>query len=173
MNFIFKLRNPKLIFPIILFTILIVIVSISFGMLSKKKISINKIESQLKEFSTLTSDYLIINSVTDKFQKRLGMSNIDGVLQAVENVVQSIGLKEKLSSVKLSGQKKHTDFTEENAVIKMDKVSLNETINIFYKIENAPMGLLIKSCKMKKNFSDPDKFDITMDVAFLKKKKKS
>ncbi len=162
------MERKKTIVTIAGIALIITAILILFNALSEKKTALEKTERNFQAFKELVYDYQLIYNETQKFQKRLNMRSVNGVLQAVDDITSSIGLKEKLSSVKLGSQKKHIDFIEENVVLTIQSASLNELINLFYKMEYTPIGLLIKSCKMKKNFSNPDRFDITMDIAFIK-----
>jgi hypothetical protein len=43
-------------------------------------------------------------------------------------------------------------------------------INVFYRIENAPMVLTVKKATIKKSFENPELLNITMVLSFLKAK---
>jgi len=68
----------------------------------------------------------------------------------------------------LTGTKKIVDqMSEESAEIQMEKLNMSELINLFYKIENAPMILAIKKVAIKKSFENPELLDTTMSVSLF------
>jgi hypothetical protein len=82
----------------------------------------------------------------------------------------SVGLRDKVKTVKSAGKRELKEGTEEDADISIEKVSMNEMVNIFYKIENAPMILIIKKATIKKSFENPELLNITLSLSFLKTK---
>jgi hypothetical protein len=73
-----------------------------------------------------------------------------------------------MKSVKLIGAKKVMDqISEESAEIQMEKLNMSEVVNLFYKIENAPMILAVKRVAIKKSFENPELLDVTMSVSLL------
>lgn len=150
--------------------ILLIILNISLlGLLSDKKKALLRAESALNEFNILADEYTQLNSRNAEFEKRARITNISGILAAVEETMSSVGLKEKLTSVKLSGRERFTDYLEERALVKCKSLSLKELVDILHGFENAPMLFLIKSFAMKKKFSSTNEFSVTMDISFIKK----
>lgn len=47
---------------------------------------------------------------------------------------------------------------------------MNEMVNIFYRIENAPMILTIKKATVKKSFENPELLNISLVLSFLNPK---
>ena len=62
------------------------------------------------------------------------------------------------------------DGFEEEADISVEKVTMNEMVNIFYRIENAPMILTVKKASIKKSFDNPELLNISLILSFLKPK---
>jgi hypothetical protein len=98
------------------------------------------------------------------------MMNVPGVVQAIDEIFQPMGLKDKLKTVRAAGKKEVRDGFEEEAEITVEKVGMNEMLNIFYKIENAPMILTIKKASIKKSFENPELLNVNIVLSFLKTK---
>jgi hypothetical protein len=91
-------------------------------------------------------------------------------VQAVDEVFSSIGLRDKVKTVKSTGKRETRDGFEEEADISIEKVTMNEMVNILYRIERAPMVLTIKKATIKKSFESPELLNLMLVVSFLKAK---
>ena len=73
-----------------------------------------------------------------------------------------------MKSIKgIGGREIKGQLNEETAEVQMEKVNLNELVNIFYKLENAPLLLSIQKVALKKSFEKPDLLDVTMTVSLF------
>ena len=126
--------------------------------------------AQRTELLSLRKDYLNLKSSVDAVQRRGTLKNVEGIAQAIDDVFRSLGLSDKVKSVKSTGVKERDYGTEEEADVQVEKVSMNEMTNIFYKIETAPMILTIKRATVKTSFDDPTLLNVSMTVTFVKPK---
>ena len=115
-------------------------------------------------------EFLSLKQRIDAVESKKNLSNVQGIVQAVDEVFLSIGLKDKVKTVKSTGRRDMKDGFEEEAELQIEKVSMNEMVNIFYKIENAPMVLTIKKASIKKSFENPELLNIILTLSFLKAK---
>jgi hypothetical protein len=126
--------------------------------------------AQRHELLTLEQDFLTLKGNVDAVEGRKTLTNVDGIVQAVDEVFKSLGLNDKVKSVKSTGVREKEYGTEEEAEVQVEKVSMNEMANIFYKVENAPMILTVRRTTVKTSFDDPDLLNISMTVALVKPK---
>ncbi|KJR40344.1 secreted protein [Candidatus Magnetoovum chiemensis] len=140
---------------------------VSASYFEKKKLLKNK-EGEYNEFLALTKEFKILTRQNNKHKKRLNPQEAKGVLEASEELLKTLGLKEKLSEVKPIEAENYKNYKNEKVFIKVEALSINEIVNLLYLIENGKSGFLIKEFKMKKTFSSPDMFDVTMDLSYIK-----
>jgi hypothetical protein len=95
---------------------------------------------------------------------------VQGVLQAVDEVFSSVSLKDKVKTVKNTGKRETKDGIEEEADVSVEKVTMNEMVNIFYRIDHAPMILTVKKVTVKQSFENPELLNIILMLSFLKTK---
>jgi hypothetical protein len=152
---------------LIIFTITLTVL---MNLLSSERRELELLKSQRKEMATLKSEFLSLRQRINAVEGRKNLSNVQGVVQAVDDVVSSVGLKDKVKTVKSTGKKEIRDGFEEDADIYLEKVTMNEMINIFYRIENAPMVLTVKKAVVKKSFENPELLNLSLSVSFLKTK---
>ncbi|MCG2721318.1 MAG: hypothetical protein L6290_04795 [Thermodesulfovibrionales bacterium] len=136
--------------------------------LSKKELAMLK--GQRNELLLLKDEYLSLKQRMDSVEGRKSLSGPQGIVQAVDEVFQSMGLKDKIKTLKSTGKKEIKDGFEENADLSIEKVTMNEMVNILYRIENAPMVLTMKKVTIKKSFENPELMNISLDLSFLKTK---
>jgi hypothetical protein len=140
------------------------------GLLSSGRRELELLENQRKEMITLKEEFLSLRRKVDFVEGKKNLSSVEGVVQAVDEVFSFTGLKDKVKTVKSTGRKEIRDGFEEEADVYLEKITMNEMINIFYRIENAPMVLTVKKAEVKKSFENPQLLNISLSVSFLKAK---
>lgn len=120
------------------------------------------------EFSTLTNKYRSLRASVNAIEQKKTLTRTNSITQAIGDLSLSLGIKEKMKSIKLTGTKKIMDqMSEESAEIQMEKLNMRELVHLFYKIENAPMILAVKRVVIKKSFENPELLDVTMAVSLF------
>ncbi|OGW36714.1 MAG: hypothetical protein A2Y97_01375 [Nitrospirae bacterium RBG_13_39_12] len=146
------------------------IIAFAINLLSSGIKERKQLTEKQKEILVLRDDFLSLKQRIDSVENKKDVSNVQGVIQAVDEIFLSIGLKDKIKTVKSTGKSDIKDVTEEEAELQIEKVSMNEMVNIFYRIKNAPMVLIIKKAAIKKSFESPELLNITLTLSFLKTK---
>lgn len=144
--------------------------AIGLNVLSSERKEVEKLRKQHAEILSIKDEYSSLSRVVHAREARKNLSNAQGIAQAVEEVFVPVGLKDRLKSIKSTGRRETNDGYEEEADISIEKLSMNEMVNIFYRIENAPMVLTVKKVAIKKSFENPELMNISMLVSFLKPK---
>ena len=124
--------------------------------------------AKYQEYSTLSNKYRSLKTSVDAVEQKKALTKTNSITQAIGDISVSLGIKEKMKSVKLTGAKKIIDqMNEESAEILMEKLNMTELVHLLYKIENAPMILAVKRVVIKKSFENPDLLDVTMAVSIF------
>lgn len=134
------------------------------------KSDLSNLKAQHKELLFIKDEFLSLKNRIDTVEGKKTLTKVEGIVQAVDEVFLPLGLKKKVKSVKPTGTKDLKDTTEEEAEVKIEKVDMNEMVNIFHKIENSPMILSLKKTTIKTSFENPALLDITMTIALVKPK---
>ncbi len=150
----------------LLFIICVVLFEIS---LSLKKQN-NTLRSRQKEMLILSQEYSGLKSVVSAAEARKSLTKVEGIVQAVDEIFKSMGLQQKVKSVRSAGIKEKKYSSEEEADVSVEKVTMNEMVNILYRIENAPMILSVRRTSIKTSFENPSLLNITMTVGLIKPK---
>jgi hypothetical protein len=164
------LKDKRFIYASAGLAAVIILIILSFNLLSSQRKELNLLKEQRKDMLMLKDEFLSLKQKMDAVESRKNLSNVQGIVQAVDEVISSLGLKDKVKVVKSTGKRETKDGYEEEADVSIEKVSMNEMVNIFYKIENAPMVLSVKKAAIKKSFENPELLNITLVLSFLKAK---
>jgi hypothetical protein len=164
------LKDKRFISVLSVFIVFIIIIALAIRLLSSEKRELKLLREQQKEMIIVKDEFLSLKQRIDAVESKKNLSNVQGIVQAVDEVFLSIGLKDKVKTVKSTGRRDMKDGFEEEAELQIEKVSMNEMVNIFYKIENAPMVLTIKKASIKKSFENPELLNIILTLSFLKAK---
>ncbi|MGO9016026.1 MAG: hypothetical protein ACLQF0_13735 [Dissulfurispiraceae bacterium] len=148
--------------------VVLCIIAVSFFFSSKNELAVA--HARQKEFALLKSEYQTMKSGIDVIENKKSISNVKGILQAVDEIFLSLGLKQRIRSVKPLTTQEAPGLVEEEAEVQVERVNINEAVNLFYKIENAPMSIFIKKAAMKASFENPANLDITITIALVRPK---
>ena len=140
---------------------------IAFISAKNLEIKNNELTAQLKEMSALGKEFIYIKNIVESKEKKIGLTNVNSVVSALEQMLNSMGLKAKV--IKPLEKKQIREFTEEDAEIEIENIDLNNIINLLYKIENSPVPMKIKSADMKSSFENPNVFTLGLTTSLISK----
>ncbi|MGE5239182.1 MAG: hypothetical protein ACM3ON_10290 [Chloroflexota bacterium] len=120
------------------------------------------------EFSGLAKEYLTYKKRVDAVQQRKNLSPQGGIIRTMDEIVNSVGVKGKVKSIKDAGTSPLDDqLKEERAELQVEKLSLNELVNVLYRIDNAPVALSVKGITIRKTFENPRLLDVGFTVSLV------
>lgn len=166
-----RLKIGRRLFLIVVgFAVSIVLCILALNASTSSKRDLGNLKVQQKEMHLLKDEFLSLKNRINAVEEKKSLTKVEGVVQAVDEIFLPLGLKRKVKSVKPTGTKELKGAIEEEAEVQVEKVDMNEMVNIFYKIENAPMILSIKKATIKTSFDNPALLNITMTIALVKVK---
>lgn len=127
----------------------------------------DKLSAKQNELSALSGEYKSLKEQLDAFEQKKSQTKTVGAAQALEDTLFSLNLKGKLKSVKVTGSREIKGAQEEIAEAVMEKMTLNELVNLFYRLENGPTRLTVRKINIKKSFENPELLNLSMTVALL------
>jgi hypothetical protein len=123
--------------------------------------------SRQEELSLLKAEFQNLMGAVSSFEGKKSLIKVEGIVPAVDDVFSTLGLSQKVKSVKPLGTHDKKYAVEEEAEIRLEKVNMNEMINIFYKIENVPMMLSVKKTVIKTSFDNPGLLNLTITLGLI------
>jgi general secretion pathway protein M len=165
-----RLKDKRIVSALSGLALFIALIAFGLHMLSSERKELQSLKGQLKEMVSLKDEFVQLKQQVDSVEMKKNLAGAQGIVQAIDNVFQPLGLKDKVKSVKTAGKREIREGFEEEADVLLEKVTMNEMANIFYRIEHAPMILTVKKATMKKSFENPQLLNITLVLSFLKTK---
>lgn len=157
-------KNALLIVPLLLLLLLCLSLYIKGRGEGKRAFELKR---QLAQMQELRKDYIQALGEAEEYRKRIFLKE-QNISVALEGILDGLHLKEKLSSIKPTIQKDIGKYRIDGAEVRMERLTLNETVNLLYAMEQGPEGFIVRSLKMKKDFSQPEKLNITFEVSILR-----
>lgn len=168
-DFFAGFRGRTVLATVLLFLFVLIIPSVIIDGSAKKDLAM--VRAKLGEVSALSSEYVTLKTKVDAVERKGALGQASGVVNAFDGIMSTLGVKDKIKSVKAVGSREMKgSMSEESAEVRMERTTMNEMVNIFSKIEDAPMILSVKRVTMKKSFENPELLDITMTVSLFTKK---
>ncbi|MDD2273321.1 MAG: general secretion pathway protein GspM [Desulfuromonadaceae bacterium] len=122
-------------------------------------------EAVLKELLPLKLEYMTARQSFYQLSSRMATLRSD---DSPAKIIEDTGIKGKsIKIVPLKGEER-SGFTEEAADIRIDGLTLNEAVNLLYRLEKGSRPLLIKKYNLRVRFDDPSRCDLTLILALLK-----
>lgn len=168
----FVSRHLSFVFhPFAFLLFLYILIIPAFLMERASRAEVDSLKKKIVELSVLSGEYRSIKELVDIIEKRASSQKVNGIAQAVDDIFSSLGIKEKVKSIKSVGTRDIKDgITEERADILLEKVSMNELVNLLHRMEDGAAMLSIKKINLKKSFEGPDLLDVTITTALFAKK---
>lgn len=122
-------------------------------------------EAVLKELLPLKVAYQSARQSSEQLRGRIASLRPD---DSPAKIIEDTGIKGKsIKIVPLKGDER-SGFIEDAADIRIDGVTLNEAINLLYRLEKGSRPLVIKKCNLRVRFDDPSRCDLALVLALLK-----
>lgn len=157
--------------PVAIIFLLFILMIPLFIMQRTSRKDVDALKSKRNELALLTTEFNALKGQVDVVEQKTIPSQTKGIAGVLDDIMSSLGIKGKLKAVKGLGSREiKGPMTEESAEVQLEKVGMNEMVNIFYRIREAPVILSVKRTTMKKSFENPELLDVTMTIALFTKK---
>ncbi len=128
-----------------------------------------RVESAQGLHDFLEAEQASLAGMRDKsgvFERKRKNSKGRSVHEAVTGVVDSLGLKDKLTS--LQSPPGAASAQEERAEALLEGLTLNELVNLLYSLENSRMLILTRKANIRTSFENPELLNATLSVSLIK-----
>ncbi len=149
--------------------ILLLIAAVGWSALSGKVQVLEKKrtarETVLKELLPLKVAYQSARHSSDQLNGRMASLRPE---DSPAKIIEDTGIKGKsVKIVPIKGEER-SGYIEDAAEIRIDGLTLNEAINLLYRLEKGSYPLVIKKCNQRIRFDDPSRCDLTLVLALLR-----
>jgi type II secretory pathway component PulM len=126
-------------------------------------------QRELVEMQQMREDYL---DLLTKFELRQGIINkADAKFSLFPHIEATVGQvvgRDHISSMNPQNKEIAGAYREESVEIKLSAVSLQQLVELMYKIEKGQQPMRFTRLQVKKRLREPQTFDVTATVSMLK-----
>lgn len=159
-------RSKTFLSLILIILIILILPALIFERSLKSSLHLNT--EKYKDLIVLSSDYIQIKNKIDAVEKKRSFTPKTGITNVVNDIFGSLGVKDKVKSIKgISNRQLSGNITEESSEIYIEKLTMNEMVNLFHRIETSPMILSVKKATIKKSFEKPELLNVTITLALF------
>jgi general secretion pathway protein M len=144
---------------------LAIILSMTNDRIGRLKKQLAAREADVAEMLVLKQRYQQANVVALKLANRLEATRPD---DSPARIIDEIGIKGKVSQIKPLKGEERGGYLEDAAEVKMDGLTLNEAVNLIFRLEKGTRPVVIKKALLKTRYDDPARLDLTLTIALLK-----
>ncbi len=156
---------------LLLLVLMIIALPLLLYFSNTQKEEVSRVRSKIAEFYALEQEYLELKTQIEGFVKRGGLVRPKGILEETHNIFDSIGIKKNIRSTKgLGGREIQDGYLEDSIEIIAEGLTMNELVNLFYRLDKAPMMLSVKSFSIKRSFDNPEHIHLQINLSIFVKK---
>jgi len=137
--------------------------------LSRFDQQINARSLQLEEVKELQASYLGLKQQMTQVERLLDNRKDFSALTFVENLVEQTAGRENLLSMRPQSPEQRNEFTLDAVEIKLEKLTLEQVLELLAGIEAADIPMQVKTLYLKQRFDDRSLLDATMTVTALRR----
>lgn len=159
-------RSRGILLLALIFLVILIVPALIYERSLNSLLDLNR--AKLRDLMILSNDYKMLKEKVSYAENKAPNPPMGGIASAVNDIAASLGIKGKIKAIKgVSSRQLKGNISEETAEVSIEKVTMNELINIFHKIETMPVVLSIKKTTIKKSFEKPELLDVTISLAIF------
>jgi general secretion pathway protein M len=149
--------------------ILLLAVGIGWSMLDEQVAKLERKrlarEQTLKELMPLKATYFASKASHDQLSSRLSAVRQD---DTPARILEEAGIGIKGLKVTPLKSEERNGIIEEAADVRIDGLTANEVINLFYRLEKGGRPVLVRKANIRVRFDDPSRFDLLLTTVLMK-----
>lgn len=158
------IRGVLILIPVILF------IAVTYHVVGKAEKRVRAKKAEILAFNGMQEEYLKERRAIEPFIRKILLPPSDKSLGSIiEEMAKGIGIKGNIVSIKPMEEGTEKGYIKTGIDVKIEGITLNQMVNLLYRIENFRNLILIKGFVMKSRFENPDLLDITMHVVLFTK----
>lgn len=159
-------RTLAILFGVAVVLYLLLIPGLYFKSATMKEVAASK--KREIEFNALAAEYVALKKRADTAEQGKTLTAQAGLIQTMDEVLNAVGVRGKMRSAKdIGATALDQQLREERAEFAIERLTLNELVNVLYKIGHAPVTLSVKGFTIRKTFDDPRLLDATLTVSLI------
>ncbi len=131
---------------------------------------LNSKKKEVARFEELEADYIRKKEVLDSLRKRaFSPDGKRSTVSIIEAMGRDLGIKDRITSIKTIEEGSKNGFMVREARVEIERIGLNELVNLLYMIEkNRRALLIIKKFSMNSRFDAPKLYDVELEIRHVR-----
>ena len=124
---------------------------------------------QIVEVQKLQAEYFDLQKMTKDIEGQLAKRSGLSALALLENIASTVGSRENLSYIRPQPAQTQGEIYIENLDIKLEKLTLQQVLQLLWNIDTAKTPMQIKNMRLKQRFDNQALTDATLTVSVFRK----
>ena len=123
------------------------------------------LEKSLLELAPLKKNYTQVKQNADRLAARASALRPD---DSIARIIDDIGIKGKGARVTPLKSERQGTLLQESADVFLDALTVNEAINLLYRLEKGGRPLVVAKAALKTRFGDPGRMDVVLRLQLIR-----
>ena len=149
--------------------IILLVVALGWTAVNSKVQALEKKRSAreivLRDLLPLKVAYLSARQAADQLNGKMASLRPE---DSPAKIIEDAGIKGKSIKIAPLKSEERNGFLEDSADIRIDNLTLNEAVNLLYRLEKGNRPLLIKKCNLRVRFDDPSRCDLNLILSLMR-----
>ncbi|HAO94279.1 MAG: hypothetical protein A2X93_06295 [Deltaproteobacteria bacterium GWC2_56_8] len=147
---------------------LLVFMGLTLAVNGKTGQRLKSLQNEAASFDSARAEYESIRSTLEPYERKL-LAPVASASEAVQEAASEAGIKKNLSALKPFAEPASKGFRKSGVEVKIEGITLNELLNLIYRMENHANLLLVKDFALKTRFGSAGLNDVTLQVVLVTK----
>jgi hypothetical protein len=122
-------------------------------------------QQELEKIRADSKEYIFLRDSLNNLRKKIASQDeVFELLPFLESLLEKCGLTENISTMKQQESPIDTNYAETVVEIRLENLSLNQLVDLLYRIESSQVLAGIKSLYIKKNAIDENLLDSVIEI---------
>jgi len=126
---------------------------------------IEQLGSQIQRAQRMAREIQLLSGQIAQVEQRLQTGQKTNLFSLLEEFAQQAEMKDRLESIKPKQPGGNPRYPETRVEVTLRGATLAQTVNFLYKIETAPLYLIVRSIRMKARGDKSQLLDVTFSVS--------
>lgn len=122
-------------------------------------------ESVLRELMPLKLSYKAARQASERLAGQVATLRPD---DSPARIIDEIGIRGKSLKIVPAKGEDRPGFTEEAADVRIDGLTMNDALNLLYRLEKGGRPLVLRKANLRVRFDDPARCDLALTMALLR-----
>jgi len=123
---------------------------------------------ELSQFHAALVGYRLLEAELGNIAPHTTSASDGNLIAKVENAAQRVGARSQLLYVRPQPDRVRGDIVEEGVEIKLEKLQLQQIVELLYQFENTQQKLTVSQLRIRPRFDTPEQLDIVMTLSHFK-----